>query len=430
MQAVGRRRWWTFSFGREVKIAADFHLHSRYSRATSNQLDLDLLARWARYKGIQLLGTGDCTHPLWMQELKQKLRLTSGGLYEYQGVQFLLTTEVNNQFVSQGKTKRIHNLLFLPSIEAAEAVNKKLGRYGDLASDGRPLLRLTARDLVKMVLDVSPEILVVPAHAWTPHFSIFGANSGFDTVEECFQDQTKEIHCLETGLSSDPGMNWRLSRLDRFTLISNSDSHSANRIGREANVFDCQPSYAEIVSILKTRDVKRFLYTIEFFPEEGKYHYDGHRLCKARISPEEAKEHQNRCPVCGKKVTIGVMHRVEDLADRPVGYEPAKKIPFKHLVPLDQIIAESKGVGVQSKAVEQEYLDLVQRVGTELEILSDFPEEALRKGLSARLVEGILRVRNAQVEILPGYDGEYGKVNIFKEREQPAASEKQLTLFE
>ncbi len=412
-----------------MKIVADFHLHSRYSRATSNQLDLDLLARWARYKGVHLLGTGDCTHPLWMQELKQKLKPTSGGLYEYKGVRFLLTAEVNNQFLSGGKTKRIHNLLFLPSIETAEAVNKKLAQYGDLTSDGRPLLRLSAREMVKLALDVSPEILIVPAHAWTPWFALFGANSGFDTVEECFQDQAKEIHCLETGLSSDPGMNWRLSRLDRFTLISNSDSHSASRIAREANVFDCEPAYSAIIDILRTNDRKRFLYTIEFFPEEGKYHFDGHRLCKARISPEESKKHQNRCPVCGKKVTIGVMHRVEDLADRPAGYQPPSGIPFKNLVPLDQIIAESKGVGVQSKAVEQEYLDLVQRVGTELEILVDLPEEALRKNLSPKLAEGILRVRNAQVEIEPGYDGEYGKVSIFKETEQPTA-EKQLTLFE
>ena len=411
-----------------MRIVADFHLHSRYSRATSNQLDLDLLARWARYKGIGLLGTGDCTHPLWMQELKQKLKATPGGLYEYEGVRFVLTAEVNHLFVSGGKTRRIHNLLLLPSIEAAEGLNRKLGRYGDLSSDGRPLLRLSARDLVKMALEVSREIVVIPAHAWTPHFSIFGANSGFDTVEECFGDQAKEIFCLETGLSSDPGMNWRLSRLDRYTLISNSDSHSANRIGREANVFECEPSYREIVEILRTHDPKRFLHTIEFFPEEGKYHYDGHRLCKARVSPEESEKHNNRCPVCGKKATIGVMHRVQELADRPEGFQAPRGIPFKHLVPLDQIIAESKGVGVQSKAVEQEYLDLVQRVGTELEILTELPEEALRKNLPPRLVEGILRVRSAQVEILPGYDGEYGQVRIFKEQEA-AAAEKQLTLF-
>ncbi len=412
-----------------MRVVADFHLHSRYSRATSSQLNLDLLARWARYKGIGLLGTGDCTHPLWMQELKQKLKVTPGGLYEYQGVQFVLTAEVNHLFVSGGKTRRIHNLLLLPSIEAAEALNKKLGRYGDLASDGRPLLRLAARDLVKMALEVSREILVIPAHCWTPHFSIFGANCGFDTVEECFGDQAKEIFCLETGLSSDPGMNWRLSRLDRYTLISNSDSHSANRIGREANVFDCEPSYREIVDVLKTHDPKRFLYTIEFFPEEGKYHYDGHRLCKARVSPEESQKQNNRCPVCGKKVTVGVMHRVQELADRPAGFQAPQGTPFKHLVPLDQIIAECRGVGVQSKAVEQEYLDLVQRVGTELEILLDLSEEQLRRNLPPRLAEGILRVRGGQVEILPGYDGEYGEVRIFKGEEAQPAAEKQMTLF-
>ena len=413
-----------------MRVVADFHIHSRYSRATSPQLDLDLLAQWGRYKGIHLLGTGDCTHPLWLSELKQKLKISSGGFYEYQGIQFLLTTEVNTHFVVGGKSRRIHNVLFVPSIPIAETLNQRLARYGDLTSDGRPSLNLSARDLVKLCLEVSQEILIVPAHVWTPHFSIFGANSGFDTVEECFGDQTKEIFCLETGLSSDPAMNWRLSRLDRYTLISNSDSHSATRIGREANVFECVgPSYREILEILKTKDPKRFLYTIEFFPEEGKYHFDGHRHCKARISPAESAKHQNRCPVCGRKVTIGVMHRVEELADRPADYQPSKQIPFKRLVPLDQILSEARGVGVGSKAVEQEYLDLVKRVGTEFEILVDLSEEALRKSLPPKVAEGILRVRAGQIEILPGYDGEYGHVQIFEKGKEPAG-EKQLTLFE
>ncbi len=411
-----------------MKLVADFHLHSRYSRATSSQMDLDLLARWARWKGIDLLGTGDCTHPLWMQEIKQKLRPAEGGLYEYQGVKFVLTAEVSNLFTAGGKSHRIHNLLFLPTIEAAEALNRQLGRHGDLISDGRPMLRLSARDLVRMTLDVSAEAMVVPAHARTPHISVFGANSGFDTVDECFQDQAKEIFCLETGLSSDPAMNWRLSRLDRYTLISNSDSHSASRIGREANVFDCEPSYREIAAILRTQDTKRFLYTIEFFPEEGKYHLDGHRACGTRLTPEETKRMGSRCPACGRKVTVGVLHRVGDLADRAPGHRPANGVPFKNLVPLDQIIAESRGVGVAAKQVEQEYLDLVQRVGTELEILAELPEEVLRKNVSPRLVDGILRVRAAQVKILPGYDGEYGKVEIYGDAAVPEP-EKQLTLF-
>ncbi len=413
-----------------MRVVADFHIHSRYSRATSSQMDLDLLAQWAAYKGIGLLGTGDCTHPLWMAELKQKLKPTSGGFYEYRGVKFLLTVEVNANFFADGKGKRIHQVLFVPSIETAESLNQRLSRYGDLTSDGRPTLNLSARDLVKLALEVSPDILIVPAHAWTPHFSIFGANSGFDTVEECFQDQAKNIYCLETGLSSDPAMNRRLSRLDRYTLISNSDSHSANRIGREANVFDFsgEPSYKELIEILKTKDAKRFLYTIEFFPEEGKYHFDGHRNCKTRLSPEESATNQNRCPACGKKVTIGVMHRVQDLADRPQGYEMPGGIPFKRLVPLDQIISDVRGVGVTSKAVTGEYLDLIQRVGTEFSILVDLPEEALRKNLPAKIAEGILRVRTEQIDILPGYDGEYGKVTIFSGEAEPAA-EKQLTLF-
>ncbi len=411
-----------------MRIVADFHLHSRYSRATSSQLDLDLLARWAKVKGITLLGTGDCTHPLWLAELKQKLKPTSQGLYEYQETLFIPTTEVNNTFFSGGRGKRIHNLLFFPSLEVAEKVNRQLARYGDLNSDGRPTLNLAARDLVKLVLEISSDILIVPAHAWTPWFSVFGANSGFDTVEDCFGDQAKHIFCLETGLSSDPAMNWRLSRLDRYTLISNSDSHSASRLGREANVFQCEPSYSEILEILKTKDTKRFLYTVEFFPEEGKYHFDGHRACKTRISPEESEKNQDRCPVCGRKVTVGVMHRVKKLADRPEGFQPPNQIPFKNMVPLDQIIADARGVGVGSKAVEQEYLDLVQRVGTEFEILMDLPEERLRKNLSPKVADGILKVRKGQVEILPGYDGEYGQVKIFQEGEQPV-SEKQLSLF-
>ncbi len=411
-----------------MKIVADFHLHSRYSRATSSQLDLDLLSRWARYKGIGLLGTGDATHPLWLAELKAKLKPASGGLYEYQGTRFLLTAEINTQFVSGAKTKRIHLLLFLPTLEVAGKFAKALAPYGDLSSDGRPTLRLSAADLVKLALNVSPETLIVPAHAWTPHFSIFGANSGFDTVEECFGPQSKEIFCLETGLSSDPQMNRRLSRLDRYTLISNSDSHSAGRIGREANVFDCEPSYQEILRILKTGDREKFLYTLEFFPEEGKYHYDGHRQCKARISPEESAKHQNRCPVCGRHVTIGVMHRVEDLADRPNGSGVPQGIPFKRMVPLDQIIADARGVKTGSKTVEQEYLDLVQRVAPEFEILVELSEDQLRKQLSPKVAEGILRVRQERVEILPGYDGEYGEVKIFKEKEE-VVGEKQMTLF-
>ena len=411
-----------------MRTVADFHIHSRYSRATSSQLDLDLLSRWAKYKGIHLLGTGDCTHPLWMMELTKKLKETAGGLYEYEGVHFWLTAEVNASFIVGGKSKRIHNVLFVPSIEVAQKLNQRLDRFGDLTSDGRPTLGLSAADLVKEALSVSPDILIVPAHAWTPHFSIFGANSGFNTVEECFGPQAKEIYCLETGLSSDPAMNWRLSQLDRYTLISNSDSHSAGRIGREANVFGCEPNQREILDILKTHDKKRFLFTVEFFPEEGKYHFDGHRNCKTRISPQEAIKNQNRCPACGRAVTIGVMHRVEELADRPEGFSDDNRVPFKRMVPLDQIIAEARGVGVATKTVEQEYLDLVQRVGTEFEILIEMPEELIRKNLHPKVAEGVLKVRQEKIEILPGYDGEYGEVKIF-DHDKETAGEKQLTFL-
>ena len=349
------------------------------------------------------------------------------GFYEYRGARFWLTSEVNITFVSGGKPKRVHNLLVLPSIEAAEALNKRLARYGDLSADGRPSLHLSAREMVKLVREISEEILIIPAHIWTPHFSIFGANSGFDSVEECFLDQAKEIFCLETGLSSDPGMNRRLSRLDRYTMLSNSDAHSAGRIGREANVLDCAPTPEAVTEVFKTGDPKRFLYTVEFFPEEGKYHFDGHRRCKARLSPRQARENKNLCPVCHRRVTIGVMHRIEDLADRPEG-APKGNIPFKRLVPLDQILSDVYQVGVASKKVTQAYLNLVQRVAPEFEILCEMSEADLRKNLPARIAEGVTRVRNEQVEVLPGYDGEYGRVNIFQEQEN-LEEQKQLMLF-
>jgi len=389
-------------------------------------MNITELSRWAKIKGISLLGTGDFTHPLWYSELSSKLKEAAGGLYEHNGVNFILTVEVFNNFYVEGKSKRIHNIIFVPDMPVAEKLNAKLGEYGDLISDGRPILNLTARDMMRLCLDISPDCFIVPAHAWTPHFSIFGSNSGFNSVEECFKDEAKNIFCLETGLSSDPAMNWRLSRLDGFSLISNSDSHSPHRIGREANIFDCGLSYKEIIAALKTKDRKKFLYTIEFFPQEGKYHYDGHRNCNARISPKEAMKNRNICPVCGKKITVGVMHRVEDLADRPEGFVPDDAIPFKSMIPLDQIIADARGVGEQSVAVEREYALLVNKCGSEFNILLKMSEGDLKTHLPAKIAEGVIRVRNGKVNILPGYDGEYGKIEIFNEEE---TGEKQLTLF-
>ena len=282
-----------------------------------------------------------------------------------------------------------------------------------------------------VVLGIEPRCMVIPAHAWTPHFAIFGSNSGFDTVEECFEHQAKNIFALETGLSSDPAMNWRLSALDRYTLISNSDSHSARRIGREANVFDCALDYDAITGAIKTKDRTKFLYTVEFFPEEGKYHLDGHRNCKIRWTPEETTRQGARCTVCGRKVTVGVMHRVAALADRPDGFEPANRIPFKHAVPLEELIADALGVGTGTQTVEREYLNLLTRCGTEFDVLLKTPEDALRSATSAKIADGILRMRRGEVRIEPGYDGEYGKVTVFTEQASapPTPAEEQMTLF-
>ena len=411
------------------KFVADFHIHSRYSRACSKDLSVAELAKWAKIKGVGVLGTGDFTHPLWLQELKDTLRSTGSGLFEAGGTYFLLTAEVSTLFYKGGKAHQIHHVLLAPSVEAVERINKELESFGSLSFDGRPTLRMEAWRLVEIVLGLEPRCLVVPAHAWTPWFAMFGSIAGFDTVEECFEHQAKHIVALETGLSSDPAMNWRLKALDRYALISNSDAHSARRIGREANVFDCERSYDAMTGAIRRKDPTQFLSTVEFFPEEGKYHFDGHRNCKIRWAPQETKRQGGRCPVCGRKVTVGVMHRVEELADRPDGVVPERAIPFQRVVPLEEIIAEALGVGVGTQAVEREYQGLIYQCGTEFDVLLNATEETLRKATTPKIAEGLLRMRQGQVVIEPGYDGEYGKVRVFSEAQPAAAAEQQLTLF-
>ena len=412
------------------KFVADFHVHSRYSRATSKDLTIQTLAKWAKLKGIGVLGTGDFTHPLWLQELKETLRQTGTGLYEHGGVQFLLTCEVNTLFYKGGKAHQIHHVLFAPSMEAVERINQALAPFGSLEIDGRPTFQMEAWRLVEVVLGIEPRAVIVPAHAWTPWFAVFGSIAGFDTIEECFEYRAKDIFILETGLSSDPAMNWRLSSLDRYALISNSDAHSARKIGREANVFDCDLSYDAIVQALRTKDPRRFLSTIEFFPEEGKYHFDGHRACGIRWAPAETKQHGFRCPACGRKVTVGVMHRVEALADRPEGTVPMGAIPFQRIVPLEEIIAEALGVNPGTQAVDREYQTLVYTGGSEFRVLLELPEDELRRFTSPHVAEGILRMRRGQVTVEPGYDGEYGTARLFAGSESAtAAPEQQMTLF-
>jgi uncharacterized protein (TIGR00375 family) len=400
-------------------------------------MELDTIARWGKFKGIKLIATGDFTHPLYFSEIKSKLEPSADGLYRLkQGEQetlFILVTEVSNIF-TQGKhtNRRTHTLIFAPNIAVAEKINTVLGRVGKLGSDGRPIFGFPAKDLVKMILDISEECLLVPAHAWTPWFSVFGANSGFNSLEECFEEQARNISAIETGLSSDPEMNWRLSALDCITLISNSDAHSPSKIGREANAFACHLEYSTITRCIKEKDPSGLLFTIEFFPEEGKYHFDGHRNCNIHFTPQESKAHNDICPVCGRQLTVGVMHRVEELADRPVGFVPPKAIPSIHLIPLEEIIAEALGQGTSTKGVQQEYMRLVEQAGSEFAILIDLPSEEIKKIAPPRVYEGIMRVRKGELKIVPGYDGVYGQISIFPKeegQEKAVEGEVQMKLF-
>lgn len=409
-----------------MRFIADFHIHSRYSRATSPQMDIKTLSEFAKLKGISLLGTGDLTHHLWLEELKDILKDSGNGLFEYNGVNFILTGEISSIYSKGGKVRKIHNVIFAPSFAIVDKINSALSGYGNLASDGRPIIGIDAKDLAEVLFGISKDIFIVPGHIWTPWFSLFGSKSGFDSIEECFEEYAKDIYALETGLSSDPGMNWRWSKLDRFSLISNSDSHSPQKIGREANIFDTEMSYKAIIDALKAKDNKRFLSTIEFFPEEGKYHFDGHRNCKLRLSPAETKKNKNICPVCGKSITVGVVNRVEELADRPEGFEPENRIPYQRIIPLAEIISDVLGIGDASKAVASEYRSIVPGLGTELEVLTEVREGELLKKIPRKIAKAIINVRKGNVNILPGFDGEYGKIEILKGEDN---SEKQLNLF-
>jgi len=396
-------------------------------------MEVETLARWAKRKGITLLGTGDFTHPTYFAELRAKLVPSSSGLFRLrdgeEGVRYILTAEMSNIYSQDGKVRRIHNIIFAPTFEVVEAIRSKLGNLGKLSSDGRPIFSFTAKDLVKMILDISEDCLIVPAHAWTPWFSIFGAHSGFDSIEECFGEMSPHIRVIETGLSSDPEMNWRLSALDNITLISNSDAHSPNRLGREANGFDCELDYWEVVEALRQKDVRKLLFTIEFFPEEGKYHYDGHRQCGVIFSPSQTRTNRYLCPICQQKLTVGVMHRVEVLADRPKGFVPGNAVPSIHLIPLEEIISEALGVRVGTKAVEREYARLVERGGSEFRILLDASPEELASFASPKITEGILRMRQGKVSIIPGHDGVYGKITLFPEKCGDSQSRGQMRLF-
>jgi len=402
-----------------VRIVADLHIHSRFSYACSREMEAERLAWWAKRKGITLLGTGDFTHPIYLTYLKQHLEPAEEGLFRLRtgerAVRFLLTVEVTNIFRHAGRLRKTHTLLFAPSFAAVDRLNARLAAHGNLAIDGRPTLTCTAHDLLNIVHDTAPECEVIPAHVWTPWFSVLGSLSGFDSLAECYGEDARYIRAVETGLSSDPAMNWRLSALDSVALISNSDAHSPRKLAREANVLECELSYSGVLDALTSHDPARFLSTIEFFPEEGKYHLDGHRQCKMRFSPSETRQVKNICPVCGRKLTVGVLHRVEALADREAGYRPVDAIPAKHLLPLEEIIAAAFGQQPNTKKVQAEYDRLIERYGSELSLLLDREEAELAEGTPARVLAGIMKVRRGEVRVTPGYDGVYGTIALFDE---------------
>ena len=418
-----------------MRFAIDVHLHSRYARATSRDLIPENLHRWSALKGITVVGTGDYTHPAWFGELREKLEAAEEGLFRLKPtlseavdaelptscrgqVRFMLSVEISSIYKKNGRTRKIHNVVILPDFDAVERLNSRLGTIGNLNADGRPILGLDSRDLLEICLEVCAGVVFIPAHIWTPHFAALGSSSGFDSMEECFEDLLPHIYAVETGLSSDPPMNWRLSALDAFAIVSNSDAHSPQKLAREATCFDTDLSYPAICSALKERDPKRFTGTLEFFPEEGKYHYDGHRKCGLRWKPAQTLAAGGICPRCGHRLTVGVLHRVELLADRPEGAEPEIARPCEYLIPLTEIIGGAVGVGPQSKKVGNIYEKLLAALGPELEILRSRPVEAIARCDEPLVAEGVRRMRSGELEILPGYDGEYGTIQIFSDAER------------
>lgn len=408
-----------------MRVIADLHIHSRFSRATSQRMNVDEIARFAKIKGLNVVGTGDFTHPNWIKELQESLlEVPNTGLFEpikaASSARFMITGEVSTIFLFRGETKKIHHVILTPSFETALQINDRLANYGDLGVDGRPTLDLDAPHLVEEVMAASQENEVIPAHVWTPWFSLFGAFSGFDKLEDCYEDMTRHIHAVETGLSSDPAMNWRLSALDRFTLVSNSDCHSAWpwRIGREANVFDLkEPTYSEVIDVIRDKNRNKFRFTIETDPAYGKYHWTGHRSCNVSLPPREAIKFNNLCPVCRRQLTKGVEQRVEELADRPAGFKAENSIDYVCLLPLSEIIAAILDASSPSmQCVWDVYNKLIARFGNEYTVLIDVPVEELSKVVDSRIAQAIVRVREGKAKVAPGYDGVYGQLHLFEEK--------------
>lgn len=413
----------------------DIHIHSHYSRATSKDMNIASLYKWGKKKGITVMGTGDFTHPAWIAEMKEKMQPAEDGLFtlkeEYakseendlsqilkeRSMRFLLTSEISTIYSKGGKVRKVHSLIVAPSFETVEKINTKLGEVGNLDADGRPILGLDTKELLKIALDIDPDILFVPAHIWTPWFGMFGSKSGFDSLEETFEEMTPHIHAIETGMSSDPYMNWRVSNLKNITMISNSDAHSPAKLGREANLIDADMSYTEIVGAMRTND-QRMVGTIEFYPEEGKYHADGHRLCKFSCGPEQSKKLKEICPLCVKPLTLGVKNRVELLADHPNDFIPVNHKKVEYIVPLAEIIAQLKNVkSVSGKAVKAEYETVINHFGDEFSILRTIPIQEIYGAGFTQLSVAIDRMRKGEVIRTPGYDGEYGVITVVDKKE-------------
>lgn len=394
-----------------MRFIADLHVHSKYARATSKDCDVPGLARGATIKGIDVIATGDFTHPIYFSELKGLLsgnEIPEGGLYSHDSVKFMLSTELSVIYELEGKTKKMHHLVLAPSFDIADQIKDRIGKYGNIMEDGRPMLKISSAGLAEELYSISNEIAIIPSHAWTPWFAIFGSKSGVDTVEEAFEDKADRIFALETGLSSDPLMNWMISSLDKYSLISNSDAHSLGKLGREANVFDLpEISFKSIMNSIKTR--KGFVKTYEFYPEEGKYHYDGHRKCDICWSPWESKRNNDVCPVCRKKVTVGVMHRIADLADRKHGFVPKDAVGFQHIVPLLTIISKTMKKGETAKAVLEEYDRIIKYFGNEFSV-SEADAKKLRLATSHEIATSIMKVQKGNVRWKPGHDGVFGEL--------------------
>ncbi len=398
-----------------MRILADLQIHSRFSRATSPSLNLTNIEKYARIKGLNLLGTGDITHPKWLTELKNELKEDGSGiLTSKSGFHFVLQGEISNMYTQDGKPRKVHSILMARNFEIVEQINSALLKKGRLDYDGRPIFGFSCIELVEMMKDIDDDIEIIPAHVWTPYFGIFGSMSGFDSIEECFKDQSKHIYAIESGLSSDPAMNWRLSNLDKYTILSSSDAHSfwPWRLGRECNIFDIEWDYDNLLQAIRKR--KGFTETIEMWPQEGKYHYTGHHLCNVSLSPKEALKLKNICQKCKKYLTVGVAQRVEQLADRPEGFVLQNAVPFKNIISLSEVIAGTIGGEIQSKKVWEEYYKLVNEFGNEFEVLLSAEENQLKQIVSEKIARNIIRNRNQKIPFNPGYDGVYG-VPIFED---------------